>query len=182
MGTATYEVIAPKVGKAVLGDHLRKLLGESVQVEEVRRSRSKVEIRQARATEMAELAAANLEREFAARRDLLAKSRPIEEVRDLLGIRSRQTLHNWVARNKIIALNDNGRLFLPLWQFDAASDDKIVQGLSDALQALKRRSFSAAHWFTNCNPQLGDRTPIELLRVGHIEKVVAEAEQADLVS
>lgn len=182
MGTSTYEVIAPSVGKAVLGDHLRKLLGHSVQVEEVPHSRSKVEIRRAEEPEMAELTATNIEREFAVRRALLATSRPIHEVRDLLGIKSRQTLHNWVDRNKIIALSDNGRLLLPLWQFEATSDDKVVRGLSEALQALKRRSFSAAHWFTNRNPQLGGRTPIELLRAGQIEKVVTEAEQADHVS
>jgi hypothetical protein len=73
-------------------------------------------------------------------------------------------------------------ILLPLWQFDATTEDKMVPGLTRALHALKRNSFSAAHWFANPNPQLGNRTPIALLRTGNVDEVVAEAELADLIS
>jgi hypothetical protein len=161
---------------------LRERFGDHVEVEEVGRARTKTSLRQGSPDELAALEASNVEQEFAARNALLARARPIEEVRRLLNIRSRQTLHNWVAQGKVIALPDNGRLLLPLWQFDAGADGKVVAGFPQALRALKRSSFSAAHWFTNPNVQLGNKTPIALLRAGKIDKVVAEAELADSVS
>jgi len=179
---AIYQITAPAIGKEALGARLRDIFGQPIEVDEVEPSGSKVVIRQASADVVADLQSANLAREFSARRALLSKARAVEEVRDLLGLGSRQTLHNWIAQNKIIALPDNGRLFLPLWQFEANSDDKVVAGLTQTLRALKRKSYSAAHWFTTANPQLGGRTPISLLRAGKVAEVVAEAEQADSVS
>jgi len=181
-GTAIYQVTAPAVGQATLVSFLRERFGGHIEVEEVGRTRTKMSIRQGSAAELAALEASNVEQEFAARNVLLARARPVDEVRKLLSIRSRQTLHNWIAQGKIIALPDNGRLLLPLWQFDAGAGDKVVAGFPETLRALKRSSFSAAHWFTNPNVQLGNKTPIALLRAGKIEKVIAEAELADTIS
>jgi hypothetical protein len=181
-GTTTYHVSAPVGGKTRIQTILRKSLGPAVKVEEVRDARNKVSIRHATADEMAELEIGNIEREFAVRKALLARARSVEEVSEMLGIKSRQTLHNWHSQGKIIALLDNGRLYLPLWQFEAGTDDKLVAGFSETLRTLKRTSFSAAHWFTNPNGQLGNRAPIALLRAGEISKVLAEAKHADIVS
>jgi hypothetical protein len=133
-----------------------------------------VSIRQAPPDKVASREASSIEQEFAVRKALLARARPIEKVCELLDIKSRQTLHNWISQGKIIALPENGRLLLPLWQFEAGTDDKLMPGFSEALQALNRTSFSAAHWFTSPNVQLGNKPPIVLLRAGEIAKVVAE--------
>src|ERR1035441_8796415 len=87
----------------------------------------------------------NIKQEFAVRKALLSKALPIDQVCELLGIKSRQTLHNWISQGKILALPDNDRILLPLWRFDASTDDKIVTGFTEALRTLKRSTFSAAH-------------------------------------
>ena len=181
-GRAVYHVTAPAGGKTKIQTLLRASFGRAVDVEEVGLTPTKVLIRQAPAAELDALDAVNIEQEFAAHKALLAKARPVDDVCAMLGLKSRQTLHNWISQDRIIALPDNGRLLLPLWQFQAGTDDKVVAGFSDALRALKRRSFSAAHWFTNPNAQLGNKMPITLLRAGEIDKVVAEAKLADSLS
>jgi hypothetical protein len=158
---------------------LREQFGLPIDVEELRDVRNRVSIRTAPIDVEASLEAGNIKQEFAVRKALLAKARPIDEVRGLLGIRSRQTLHNWISQRKIIALPENGRLLLPLWQFEAATDDKLVAGFAEALRALRRNTFSAAHWFTNPNVQLGNKAPIALLRAGETARVIAEAKLAD---
>ncbi|HEY2473939.1 MAG TPA: hypothetical protein VGI19_03975 [Candidatus Cybelea sp.] len=177
--TGLYHVRAPAGASQKIFSALRAEFDAPVDVEEVRGSQNKVFIRQD-SKKKALLDAENTEREFAARKALLAKARPIEEICSLLGIRSRQTIHNWISQRKIIALPENGRLMLPLWQFEAQADDKLVAGFSEAFRALKRTSFSAAHWFTNPNTRLGDKAPIALLRAGKIAEVVTQAELANL--
>lgn len=179
--TSVYYVKAPAGGKMKIQATLREKFGGPVDVEEVRDAQNKVLIRQASPDELASWESSNIEQEFAVRKALLAKARPIEKVRELLDIKSRQTLHNWISQSKIIALPENGRLLLPLWQFEASTDDKLVPGFSEVLRALNRNSFSAAHWFTSPNVQLGNKPPIALLRAGEITKVVAEAKLVDVL-
>lgn len=188
----TYRITLPAMKVADLRKRLHESLNVLVEVEDVTPNqaevknvapdRNKVVIRQGSEVEVAALEASNLGQAFLVRKSLLANARPVDQVRELLGVKSPQTLHNWIKQGKVIALTDNGRVFLPLWQFDATADDKIVAGLSKALTALKRESFSAALWFTIPNPALGNRSPIALLKAGKIDDVVSEAELADVIS
>jgi hypothetical protein len=182
--TNVYQVTIMAPGRKVktLETLLRKAFGNTVDVKQVEPTVNTSLIRQAPGDDMAALEANNIKQEFAVRKALLSKALPIDQVCELLGIKSRQTLHNWISQGKILALPDNDRILLPLWQFDASTDDKIVTGFTEALRTLKRSTFSAAHWFTNPNVQLGNKSPIALLRAGKIAKVVDEAALAGHLS
>ena len=113
--------------------------------------------------------------EFETRRKLLQQAAPVENVCEMLGLRSRQTVHNWIEKGKVLALEDGNRKLLPIWQFDASTHDRLVPGFKKVLDTLQRSPFSAALWFVNRNPHLGNHAPIDLLRNGETDRVLKEA-------
>jgi hypothetical protein len=127
-------------------------------------------------SEVAAAQRANLMRGFALRRQVLQETLSAPEVADLLGAASRQTPYDRANAGTLIAIRDGGRLRFPLWQFDPQGPDGVLDGLAQTVAELPRQSpLGRIVWFITPKRQLQGRTPLELLRDGEVDPVLAEA-------
>jgi hypothetical protein len=115
-----------------------------------------------------------LEATFRERERLLQDSLSTQQVAALLRV-SRQTPHDRVRAKGLLAIEDTGGLKFPLWQFDAEGPGGVVQGLPEVLGALKVGELAKARWLERPNPVLENRSPIDALKAGEVERVVREA-------
>ena len=115
-----------------------------------------------------------LARHFQHRRQLLARSLSASQVAQLLGT-SRQTPHDRVSGQTLLAIKDNGKLCFPAWQFDPAGSDGVMEGLPAVLKALAMSDYGKLNWLTHANPYLEGQTPIQALKTGQQERVLGEA-------
>jgi hypothetical protein len=53
----------------------------------------------------------------------------------------------------------------------------VINGLARVLQALQVSNLAKARWLQKPHPVFGGSTPVDLLRQGRIEEVLAEAGQ-----
>lgn len=124
--------------------------------------------------ETAALEAAAFIQYFQHRRDLLKGALTAQQVADLLGT-TRQTPHDRVQRNRLLAVMDRGAWRFPSWQFDPEGPDGVVAGLPDVLQALHVSPLVKVKWLTHPNVYLDQMTPLELVKRGQVSRVLAEA-------
>jgi hypothetical protein len=124
--------------------------------------------------ERSRLELATLTRNFKWRQELLKSSLTAPQVADLLNT-TRQTPHDRLKKHSLIAAQDNGVWKFPTWQFDPEGPDGVINGLPDVLRALKVPALSKISWLTRPNKALNELTPIEALKFGQIDDVIAEA-------
>jgi hypothetical protein len=118
----------------------------------------------------------NLQKYYQRRQELLRCALSAPEVAQLLGIKSRQTPHDRVKNNQLLAIKDNGILKFPLAQFDPEGADGVVNGLPEVLEALDNISaFSKLNWLMLPNAIFNGLTPLEMLKKGEVEKVIIQA-------
>ncbi|AFY32848.1 hypothetical protein [Calothrix sp. PCC 7507] len=117
---------------------------------------------------------AALSRNFKWRQELLKSSLTAPQVAELLNT-TRQTPHDRLKKNSLIATQDNGVWKFPTWQFDPEGPDGVISGLPDVLKALNVPALSKISWLTRSNKALNGLTPIEALKFGQINDVIAEA-------
>jgi hypothetical protein len=99
-------------------------------------------------------------------------------VNELLAAGSRQTVHDRLRAGTLLGILDQGKWrFPPLWQFDADGANGVIDGLAQVLQALQDTNLAKARWLQKPHPVFGGSSPLELLRHGRIEDVLAEAGQ-----
>jgi hypothetical protein len=115
-----------------------------------------------------------LAKHFQHRRQLLNPAFSATQVAQLLGT-SRQTPHDRVNSQTLLAIKENGKLCFPTWQFDPAGPDGVIDGLPAVLKALEMSDYGKLNWLTRTNPYLDGNTPIQALKVGQTERVLAEA-------
>lgn len=115
-----------------------------------------------------------LSKHFQHRRQLLESSLTAVQVAQLLGT-SRQTPHDRVSSQTLLAIRDNGKLCFPSWQFDPAGADGVIEGLPAVLKALEISDYAKLNWLIRINPYLDGQTPIQALKTGQKERVLAEA-------
>jgi hypothetical protein len=119
---------------------------------------------------------ANLQKYYQRRQELLRGAISASEVAELLGFQSRQTPHDRVKNNRLLAIKDNGVYKFPLSQFDPEGADGIVNGLPEVLEALDDVSpFTKLNWLSKPNAVFDGLTPLEMLKQGEVDKVVIEA-------
>lgn len=111
---------------------------------------------------------------FAYRRQLLAGALSAPQVAKLLGT-SRQTPHDRVQAGTLLGVMDKGALKFPAWQFDSLGPDGVIDGLKEVLKALHMSDFAKLSWLMRPLPNLEGLTPVEVLKQGGIDKVIAEA-------
>jgi hypothetical protein len=111
---------------------------------------------------------------FAYRRQLLAGALSAPQVAKLLGT-SRQTPHDRVQAGTLLGVMDKGALKFPAWQFDSQGPDGVIDGLKEVLKALHISDFAKLSWLMRPLPNLEGLTPVEVLKQGGIDKVIAEA-------
>jgi hypothetical protein len=118
-----------------------------------------------------------LRRSFALRHQLLASTIGTAEVNELLAAGSRQTVHDRLRAGTLLGILDQGKWRFPLWQFDADGPNGVIDGLAEVLQALQVSNLAKARWLQKPHPVFGGSTPLDLLRLGRLEDVLAEAGQ-----
>ena len=109
-------------------------------------------------------------------RDLLEQSGGVlgvHKVAEFLGL-SRQAVDKRRRRGQLIALTRGKRGYVyPVWQFEG---EKTLRNLEQVLDALREHDpWMQLSFFVNPNDRLEGRSPIEMLRSGHVERVLAAA-------
>ena len=96
-----------------------------------------------------------------------------EELAQLAELKSRQTVHNWLKKGRIIGWESAKRGYVfPAGQLD--SRRRPLAGL-DRITAHFADSYAAWLWLTTPSPALNGTTPLNRLRKGQIDKVEAAA-------
>jgi hypothetical protein len=96
----------------------------------------------------------------------------LKEAADQLGI-SPQAVHKKLQTGKLFALKLKDELNIPGWQI---KDGELLKGLPETLEALgEMTNLGRLIFFTSPNPVLDDRTPLEALRKGSVERVLDTA-------
>jgi hypothetical protein len=111
---------------------------------------------------------------FARRRELLRGALSSTQVAELLGTK-RQTPHDRLRSQTLLAVEDNGRWQFPYWQFDASGPNGVIAGLPDVLKALDISALAKVSWLTTPNPYLEGRTPLQALKEGQAARVIDQA-------
>ena len=115
---------------------------------------------------------------FVARRRLLEDTLTAPQVADILGI-SRQAAASRAESGSLLAVLDRGAYRFPRWQFDPRGADGVIPGLPEILHALEpQAAFSKLVFLTRPNKTLDEYEPVELLRRGERERVLAAARAA----
>ncbi len=100
-----------------------------------------------------------------------------EEVRQLLGVGTRQAVSDFVRRRRLLAIRGtDGRLLFPAFQFSAAG--RPLGALEAILSAFARADvdeLTIASWFMSPQDLLEDRTPADWLHSGGADALVIEA-------
>ncbi|KAB8318008.1 hypothetical protein SD81_022560 [Tolypothrix campylonemoides VB511288] len=125
--------------------------------------------------EARQLENAALENFFEWRQELLKDSYTALEVAKLLGTKSRQTPHDRLKKNCLVGIQDNGMWKFPKWQFDPTGPNGVIAGLPEVLKALDVDNFSKMSWLTQPNSVFHGLSPIQALKRGQKEMVIAEA-------
>lgn len=117
---------------------------------------------------------AALTRNFKWRQELLRDSLSAPQVAEMLNT-TRQTPHDRLKKNSLVAVQDNGVWKFPTWQFDPQGPDGVIAGLPDVLKVLNVPAMSKISWLTRPNKALNGLTPVEALKGGQKQEVIAEA-------
>ena len=118
---------------------------------------------------------------FNYRRELLKDTVDVNQVMEILGYDSRQAPLNRLKAHSLIAIKDNQKWWFPLWQFDADTNDGVIDGLSRVLKSLDCSNLAKVSWLVNPNPYLADSTPLEILKAEEVERVVESAQSVGVV-
>lgn len=124
--------------------------------------------------ERGRLELAALKKHFDRRQELLKNSLTAPQVAELLGT-TRQTPHDRLKKDSLVAILDNGVWKFPIWQFDPQGPDGVIDGLPDILKALDVPPYSKLCWLTRPNKALSGLTPVEALKNGKKNHVLAQA-------
>jgi len=128
--------------------------------------------------ERIELEMETLARHFQRRRELLEGAFTASQVaKKLLGT-SRQTPHDRVQSQTLLAIRDNGKLYFPYWQFDPEGSDGVVEGFPEVIKALQLSDYAKMVWLTRPNPYLENLMPMKALKQGKKEQVIEQARSA----
>jgi hypothetical protein len=112
---------------------------------------------------------------FTARRKLLLDTITAPQVGEVLGV-SRQAATGRAEKGSLLAVLDRGAFRFPTFQFDPRGPDGVVEGLPEVLKALEPQpAFTKLVWLTRSSDTLDNREPLEVLRHGGRERVVAAA-------
>jgi hypothetical protein len=122
----------------------------------------------------------SLMREFAERRRLLQDTISSTQVARLLAT-TRQTPIDRLHQGTLLAMRDGGSWRFPLWQFDPAGPDGVVNGLPDVLREVGPNPFAQTSWLIDPQAQLDGESPLAVLRRGDVDRVLALAAQIGAV-
>ncbi len=96
------------------------------------------------------------------------------QVAELLEI-TPEIVEERVKSQSLLAITHNGDLLFPQWQFDANSENGVIEGLPEVLAALEMSVQAQISWLTQPNPIFQQRTPIEALKQGEKDRILDQA-------
>lgn len=100
-----------------------------------------------------------------------------KQVQRLLGVRTRQAVHDLVRRRRLLGLPaEKGRLAFPAFQFTAAGRPHAA--LPDILELFAGAvvsPYTVASWFVTPQPLLEGETPAHWLQLGRDPELAREA-------
>ena len=106
-----------------------------------------------------------------------------DEAQELLGVRTRQAIHDLVKRGRLIAIpTRSGSYVYPAFQIDVGRGrayPAVGAAITELRKAFDRDSMTIAGWFVSENELLEDMTPAEWLRTGGAGDLVVEAARRD---
>ena len=86
-----------------------------------------------------------------------------------------ETLQERVKNQSLLAISYGDALIFPEWQFDSNNQDGLVEGFLEVLETLKTSVRAQTSWLTQPNDVFQYKAPIEVLRQGEKQRVLAEA-------
>jgi len=125
-----------------------------------------------------------------ARQRIAARARPdtetelltVQEVAELTGLKTRQSVHDWLKKDKILGWQGAKRGYVfPREQFDERG--RPPEGLGLVVRALGD-PYATWHWISTELLSLDGATPLAYLRAGELDSVLIAAEgeaQGDFV-
>jgi PAS domain S-box-containing protein len=114
---------------------------------------------------------------FSFRDEMLRNACNISQVSSFLDISEVSVVENWEKKN-LLAIDKDGELLFPIWQFDRREDNGIVQNLSDILNSLEVPDIAKLSWLMNPSKVFEGIKPCEILKHGSPEdkqRVINEA-------
>ena len=136
------------------------------------------EVEVLRGTKSARVSRKVAERRIAARTrpDTETKVLTADEVARRIGLKTRQSVHDWLKKKKILGWQGAKRGYVfPAAQFDERG--RPPEGLAKVM-AITGDAFATWHWLICETPALDGATPLQCLRVGELERVLMAAEGA----
>ena len=131
-----------------------------------------------RGTKSARVSRKVAERRIAARTrpDTETKVLTADEVARRIGLKTRQSVHDWLKKKKILGWQGAKRGYVfPAAQFDERG--RPPEGLAEVI-AITGNAFATWHWLICETPALDGAPPLQCLHAGELERVLTAAEGA----
>jgi hypothetical protein len=104
----------------------------------------------------------------------------IRQAQQLLGVGSRQAVHDLIQRRRLLALvTEDRRTLIPLFQFNEAGRPyDAVPSILRIFAEAEATGWTTASWFTTPSADLDEQTPIAWVRSGRNLETALEAARA----
>ena len=104
----------------------------------------------------------------------------MRQAQELLGVGSRQAVHDLIQRHRLLALQtEDHRTLIPLFQFsEAGRPYEPVPPILRIFAEAEATGWTVASWFTTPSADLEDQTPIAWIKAGRDQDTVLDAAHA----
>jgi hypothetical protein len=99
----------------------------------------------------------------------------VAEAAKILGVKSRQAVHQRIERRTLLAMNVAGQIVIPTYQFDGTRVRPEVTRAARLLAPAGLSEVAVVSWFTSPQPELDGITPATWLAAGSEATRVYEA-------
>jgi hypothetical protein len=105
----------------------------------------------------------------------------MRQAKDLLGVSSRQAVHDLIQRRRLLAVStEDGRTLIPLFQFtESGRPYEAVAAIVRVFAEVDATGWTIASWLTTPSAELDQHTPIAWLKAGRdLDLAIAAARAA----
>jgi hypothetical protein len=104
----------------------------------------------------------------------------MRQTQELLGVSSRQAVHDLIQRHRMLAVStEDRRTLVPVFQFsEAGRPYEVVPSILRVFAEVEATGWTTASWFTTPNAELQGCTPIAWIQDGRDHPTVLNAAHA----